>query len=313
MGQLTVDQATGLRGDLRGSPARRRKEALIKAGFQLTAVLSILISALIIVSLIGGAITFLRDIPLSKLLDAGWFPRRGMFDIRTLVVGTVLVSVIAMLVAAPLGLGAAISLSEYSPRRVRRLLKPILEILAGIPSVVLGFFAISFVTPSVVQKLVPGAAFFNLAAAGVCVGILTLPIVASIAEDALRAVPMSLREASFGLGGKKMATTLRVVFPAAISGIVASLIIGLSRAIGETMVVTIAAGATGGSLFSTNIFQPGQTMTAAMAALGAGTDQVVGTGATSQSLYFIGLLLFLMTFALNLFGEAFVRRVRQRY
>jgi phosphate transport system permease protein len=156
-------------------------------------------------------------------------------------------------------------------------------------------------------------AFFNMASAGIAVGILTLPLVASVAEDAMRAVPMSLREAAYGLGGKKLSVTLRVVFPAAISGIVAALVIGGSRAIGETMVVAIASGATGGSMFSWDIWQPGQTMTAAMAALGAGTDQVKGADAAFQSLYFVGLLLFGVTLTLNMMGAGFVRRVREKY
>ena len=299
--------------DLRGSPQRRRKETVIKAAFGAAGVISVLVSLAIVLSLLDGALEFLTGVDLATLWVDGWFPRRELFDIKTLVAGTLIVAGIAMVVAAPLGLGAAIYLSEYARPRTRRVLKPVLEVLAGVPSVVLGFFAISFVTPSLIQKLWPEASFFNLASAGVCVGILTLPIVASVAEDALRAVPMSLREASYGLGGRKMTTTVRVVLPAAISGVVAALIIGVSRAIGETMVVAIAAGATGGSLFSVDVMKPGQTMTAAMAALGAGTDQVVGADAAFQSLYFVGLLLFLMTLALNLVGEIFVGRVRERY
>jgi phosphate transport system permease protein len=308
-GRLSTVVVTDLQGDRR----RLRKESAIKAVFLTAAVLSIAISVGIVLSLLDGALGFLGKVELGTLWAEGWFPRQGLFDLRTLLVGTFIVAGIAMVVATPVGLGAAIYLSEYARPGIRRVLKPILEILAGIPSVVLGFFAISFVTPSVIQKLKPDASFFNLLASGICVGILTVPIVASVTEDALRAVPGSLREASYGLGSRKMATSVRVVVPAAVSGIVAALIIGLSRAIGETMVVAIASGATGGSLFSTNVFGPGQTMTAAMAALGAGTDQVVGSDAASQSLYFIGLLLFVMTLALNLFGEIFVRRVRQRY
>ncbi len=150
-------------------------------------------------------------------------------------------------------------------------------------------------------------------AAGIAVGILTIPIIASVTEDALRAVPLALREASFGLGAQRSQTTFRVVFPTGISGIVAALILGISRAIGETMVVAIAAGATGGSLFTTNAFRPGQTMTAAMAAQAAGTDSVKGAALTFQSLFFVGMLLFLITLALNLVADRFVRRVRQRY
>lgn len=313
MSQMTMEPGPIGLEHLRGDPRRRKKEGAIRGAFLGTALITLLISAGILVALLDGAVSFLTQAELSSLWSEGWFPRRGLFDLRTVVVGTFLVAGIAMVIAAPLGLGAAIYLSEYARPRVRRVLKPILEVLAGIPSVVLGFFAISFVTPSVIQRLNPEAAFFNLAAAGVCVGILTIPIVASISEDALRAVPQALREAAYGLGGKKMSVCVRVVIPAAVSGLVAALIIGISRAIGETMVVAIASGATGGSLFGLDIFDRGQTLTAAMAALGAGTDQVVGDDAASVSLYFLGTLLFFMTLTLNVIGERFVRRVRQRY
>lgn len=299
--------------DLTGDRRRHRKENSIRAAFMGAGAVSVLISVGIVYALADGAVDFLSKVEMSTLWTDGWFPRRGDFDVKTLVVGTFLVAGIAMAFAAPLGLGAAIYLSEYAPPRVRKLLKPILEVLAGIPSVVLGFFAISFITPSVLQAIKSDIAFFNILAAGIGVGILTIPIVASVAEDALRSVPMSLREASYGLGSRKMATTLKIVFPAAVSGIVAALIIGVSRAIGETMVVAVASGATGGSLFSLDIFGSGSTLTAAMAALGAGTDQVVGDNAASVSLYFLGLLLFVMTLVLNFLGEALVRRLRQDY
>jgi phosphate transport system permease protein len=221
--------------------------------------------------------------------------------------------VIAMLVAAPLGLGAALYLSEYAGRRVRRWLKPILEVLAGIPSVVMAYFVISFISPDIVQRIFTSATFFNMLGAGIGVGLLVTPIVASVAEDALHAVPASLREASVGLGARRKATSLRVVFPAAISGIVAALILGLSRAIGETLVVTIAAGATGGSAFNLNPLQPGQTMTAAMASLATGSDQVKGGSAAFPSLFFVGTLLFFLTLALNVVSDRFVRRLRRRY
>jgi phosphate transport system permease protein len=218
-----------------------------------------------------------------------------------------------MVVAAPLGLGAAIYLSEYARPRARRWLKPALEVLAGIPSVVLGYFALTWISPNIVQRLNPHAGVFSMAAAGIGVGILVTPLVASVTEDAMRAVPHALREASYGLGAKKATTVSRVVFPAAASGIMASLILGLSRAIGETMVVAMAAGAVGGSLFQVNPFQPGQTMTAAMSALAIGSDQVAGSTNAFQSLFFLGLLLFLMTLALNLISDRFVRKVREKY
>jgi phosphate transport system permease protein len=299
--------------DLQGTPGRQRKETAVRALLLSCAGLSIVISALIVVSLARESLTFVTQVELAQLFADGWFPRRGVYDIRTIFVGSLLVTVVAMLVAAPLGLGAAVYLAEYARPRVRQVLKPVLEVLAGIPSVVLGFFALAFISPQVVQRLVSEATQFNLAAAGIGVGILTIPLVASIAEDAMRAVPDSLREASYGMGARKVTTSVRVVIPAAVSGLVAALIVAVSRAIGETMVVFIAAGATGGSLFSTDLFRPGQTMTAAMASQAAGTDQVVGEGLTFQSLFFVGLVLFVLTLLLNLFADRFVRRVRQRY
>jgi len=274
---------------------------------------SVVISALIIVSLLGEAISFLGQIELDQLTEIGWFPRRGLYDISTLIVGSLLVTALAMLVATPLGLLAAIYLSEYARPRVRRVLKPALEILAGIPSVVIGFFALAFISPEIVKSVFGDASLFNLAAAGLGVGVLIIPLVASISEDAMRAVPSSLREASYGLGARKVTTSVRVVIPAAVSGIVAALIVAVSRAIGETMVVAIAAGASGGSLFTLDIAGGGQTLTAAMASLATGTDQVKGASAAFQSLFFIGLVLFTITLILNIVADRFVRRVRQRY
>jgi phosphate transport system permease protein len=285
----------------------------VRAIFQAAAIFSVLVSAAIVLSLIGRAVGFLLEIDLSQLWADGWFPRRGRFDLRTIVWHTIVVSVIAMVVAAPLGLGAAMYLSEYASPRSRRVLKPVIEVLAGIPSVVLGFFALKFITPNVLATLFPGTQQSNLLAAGIGVGILIIPLVASVSEDAMAAVPPALREAAYGLGAQKWRTSISVVFPAALSGIVASLILGLSRAIGETMVVAIAAGATGGSLFQVSPLNGGQTMTGAMASLAIGSDQVVGEAGTFDSLFFVGLLLFMMTLSLNIASERFVKRFRQRY
>lgn len=299
---------------LRGNAARRRRESTVRWLFFGAAAFSIVVSLLIIASLLEGTIDFLRTAPLSTLWnDSGWFPRRDLFDIKTIVAGTLLVSFVAILIAGPIGLGAAIYLSEYARPRARKSLKPILEILAGIPSVVMGYFALTFISPTVIQTFNPSAPRFNVAAAGIGVGILIIPLMATVTEDALHAVPQSLREASYGLGSRKRGTALRVVVPAAVSGVVAALILSLSRAIGETLVVSIAAGATGGSEFSLNIFAPGQTMTAAMTALATGSDQVRGAGAAFASLFFVGMLLFFMTLGLNILSERFVRRVRRRY
>jgi phosphate transport system permease protein len=299
--------------DLRIAPGRRRREAVVRILFLAASALSIVISAGIILTLIGNAVSFVVRVDPTALVTDGWFPRRDMYDIATIVAGTLVISAIAMVVAAPLGIGAAIYLSEYAGSRARRLLKPILEVLAAIPSVVLGFFALAFLSPTLVQALFPGAPLFNMLSAGIAVGILITPLVASIAEDAMHAVPSYLREASYGLGARRRTTSIRVVVPAAVSGIVAALILGVSRAIGETMIVAMAAGATGGSLFNLNPLDQGQTMTAAMTALAIGSDQVRGAELTFESLYFVGMLLFFFTFVLNVISDAFVRRVRRRY
>ena len=298
--------------DLRGAGPRRRREFTVRIVFMAAATVSILISLLIILSLIGRAGAFLLQVDPAALIERGWFPRRDLYGIPTLVAGTLVVAGIGMAVATPLGLGAAVYLAEYASPGVRRTLKPILEVLAGIPSVVLGYFAITFLSPTIVQVVCPGAAVFNMASAGIAVGILITPLIASVAEDALYAVPSSLREASYGLGARKRTTSLRVVFPAAISGIVAALILGVSRAIGETMIVAIAAGASGGSLFEINPCQTGQTMTAAMTALAIGSEQVRGADLAFPSLFFVGLLLFIFTLGLNLIADAYVRRVRRQ-
>jgi phosphate transport system permease protein len=298
---------------MRGSKRRHRKERAVRTAFQGAAILGLVISIAIVLALIEQAIRWLFDIHLGWLWAEGWFPRANEFDVLTIFAGTVMVAVIAMLVAAPLGLGAAAYLSEYASPRVRRTLKPILETLASIPSVVLGYFALQVINPELVRKIFTSAGTFNLLAAGVAVGILTIPLVASVAEDAMHAVPNALREGAYGIGARRMTVTLRVVFPAAVSGIVASLILGFSRAVGETMIVAIAAGATGGAPRSFNPLERGQTMTGAISSLAIGSDQVRGSGFAFDALYFVGLLLFAITFVLNVVSERFVRRVRSRY
>lgn len=304
--------------DLTGDRKRLRREARVRGVLALATLFTVAVSVAIVLSLVFEAASFLRQLAaeeggLGSLLADGWFPRRNRFDLRTIVWHTVMVSLIAMVVATPLGLGAAMYLSEYARPRTRRILKPILEVLAGVPSVVIGFFALRFITPELLVPVFPTIQLSNLLAAGIGVGILIVPLVASVSEDAMRAVPRSLREASYGLGAKKWHTSLRVVFPAALSGIVAALILGVSRAIGETMVVAIAAGATGGSLLTLNPLTGGQTMTGAMASLAIGSDQVAGSNVAFQSLFFVGLLLFVLTFALNIVSNRIVRRFRQRY
>lgn len=299
--------------DLRGSPRRRRRERAVRLLLFCAATFSIVVSALIVLSLVREAWTFVTQVEWGRVWTSGWFPRRGDYDVKTLAAGTLIVTVIAMVIAGPIGLGTAVYLSEYASPRVRRVVKPIVEILAGIPSVVIGFFALSFIGPEIVQRFREGTPQTTLAAAGIGVGILIIPLVASVSEDAMRAVPRSLREAAYGMGARKATAVCRVVVPAAVSGLVAAFILAVSRAIGETMVVFIAAGRTGGALFTTDPFEGGLTMTAAMATQASGTDNVVGEGLTFQSLFFVGMLLFVVTLTLNLIADRFVRRVRQRY
>jgi phosphate transport system permease protein len=296
-----------------GSAARRRSEGLVRLVLTTGGLISIGVSIAIVVSLAYEAILFLRSIDLSQLVAPGWFPRRGMFDLLTLFLGTAMVAGIAMLLAAPIGLLTAVYISEYASPRTRRTVKPILEILAGIPSVVLGFFALTCISPPLVQAIFPPAQGFHFLAAVLGVGSLTVPLVASISEDAMRAVPRSLREASYGLGARRLTTTFRVVLPAAISGVMAAMILAVSRTIGETMVVAVAAGATGGSLRTINPLGPGQTLTAAMASLATGSDQVTGNSSAYLSLFFLGLVLFGVTLLLNVVADVFVRRTRQKY
>ena len=304
--QLTLE-------DLKLAPARRRRERVIGALFFMSATLAIVISVAIVLSLLGDTITFIQGIDTGALLAEVWQPRSGEYGLATIVSGTLVIAVIAMLVATPLGLGAAIYLAEYASPRARGWLKPILEILATIPSVVLGFFALTVLSPALIQNVCPGnTPVFTMASAGVAVGILITPLIASISEDAMYAVPNSLREASYGLGASKRTTSIRIVVPAAVSGIVASLIVAFSRAVGETMIVSLAAGGVGGAVFSLNPCLPGQTMTGAMTVIAIGSD-AVGGGVAFQSLFFVGLLLFFTTLVLNLISESFVRRMRKGY
>ncbi len=301
--------------DLQGSTRRRARERTMRLVFQAAAVTSVVISALILFVLFRGAIQFLNsiDFDFGKLSDTGWFPRRERFDLRTIVVGSIVVGSVAMVVAVPFGLGTAIYLAEYARPSVRRIIKPIVEVLAGMPSVVIGLFAIKFIAPNVVSKFFDPTQNLNMLVAGLGIGILVIPIMASVSEDALSAVPGSLREASYGCGAKKVSTVTKVVLPAAVSGLVAAFIIAISRAIGETMVATMAGGAADTVPWKgASPLEPGMTMTAAMTNAVGGTDQAA-TGAPFQVLFLVGLLLFLVTLLLNTIGDRFVRRVRQQY
>jgi phosphate transport system permease protein len=304
--------------DLSGDPRRRAHDRRMQRLLGSSACITIIISALILFVLARGSIDFFRSIgwDFSVLRDSskapGWFPRRERFDLITIVMGSVLMGSIAMLVAVPLGLGTAVYLSEFAPTRVRKILKPVVEVLAGIPSVIVGYFALKFIAPNIVDPIFSPDQSRNMVVAGLAIGVLVIPIMASISEDALRAVPSSLREASYGIGARKSTTTIRIVLPAAVSGIVAAFIIAISRAIGETMVAAMAGGRDGSGPRVLDPLEPGLTMTAAMTNAAGGTDQV-NSGAPFQVLFFVGLLLFMMTMGLNVIGDRFVQRVRQQY
>lgn len=307
--------------DLRGDRRRMRTDGATRHLMFAAALTSVVVSALIVFTLFREAWTFvsglLETVGLGALFDRGaapgWYPRNDRFDLLTIIAGTLQVSVISVAVAAPLGLGAAIFLSEYASPRLRRWVKPVLEVLAGIPSVVFGFFALRVLGPDLVKPLFGTAQTTSLLVTGVAIGFLVTPLMASISEDALRAVPLSLREASTGLGARRSTTVVKVVLPAAVSGIVAALIISVSRAVGETMVAALASGRLGQSPRTYDPTEPGLTMTAAMAQLAQGSDQVVGSGLAFQSLFFVGALLFVMTLVLNMFAARVVSRVRARY
>ncbi len=239
-----------------------------------------------------------------------WNPQIGRFGIWSLLNSTFMTSTIAMVVALPLGLSIAIYLSEYATHRARSFLKPILEVLAGVPTVVYGYFALTFMTP--LLRTILGrdvVEIYNTASGGIVIGILIIPLVSSMSEDALSAVPRALREASYGLGATKLETALRVVVPAAISGIVAAFMIAISRAIGETMIVAIAAGA--GPNFTFNPFQPAETMTGHIVRISGG--DLSYDSIDYNSIFAIGLLLFLITLSLNIISQRVVRRFREVY
>jgi len=239
-----------------------------------------------------------------------WNPQIGKFGIWALANSTLLTSVVAILVALPLGLSAAIYLSEYASERARKILKPVLEVLAGVPTVVYGYFALNFMTPLLRNIFGSGVVeIYNTASAGIVIGILILPLVSSMSEDALSAVPRSLREAAYGLGATKLETAIKVVVPAAFSGIAAAVIVAISRAIGETMIVAIAAGA--GPAFTFNPFKAAETMTGHIVRISGG--DLSYDSIDYNSLFAIGLMLFLMTLGLNIISQRVVKHFREEY
>jgi phosphate transport system permease protein len=289
----------------------KRVEFLIEWVLFLCALVSIGTTIGIIVVLAVETIAFLREVPvLEFLFGTEWTPlfATPRFGVLPLVVGTILVSLIAMLVALPMGLLSAIYLSEYADPRVRRAVKPVLEILAGVPTVVYGYFALLFVTP-MLQRFIPGLSGFNALGPGIVMGIMILPLVSSLAEDAMQGVPRGLREGSYALGATRMQTSIRVVVPAAFSGITAAFILAASRAIGETMIVAIAAGQQPRLTWNPTV--PIETMTAYIVQVSLG-DTPQGT-LEYRTIFAVGTLLFLGTFGLNLASAWLRERYREEY
>ena len=294
----------------RNSRSREVRERVIKLFLMACAYLSILTTFGIVVVLFEETVRFFLDVSIVEFLTSTqWAPPRGAFGILPLVYGTLMATLIAISVALPVGLLTAIYLSEYAPTSLRRWLKPALEILAGVPTVVYGYFALTFITPFFRDTIFPGIGSFNALGAGLIMGVMIIPTVASVSEDAIYAVPRSLREGAYGLGATRRETATRIVVPAALSGIVAAVILGVSRAIGETMVVTIAMGAQAN--FGGSPLESMQAMTAYIV-------QVVGgetprESITFKSIFAVGSALFLITLTLNLVSYWFVRRFREIY
>lgn len=291
--------------------ARRVVEFGVERTLFLCAAGSVLVTGGIVLVLLFETVAFLRDVPVAEFLfGTVWTPLffEKHFGVLPLVSGTILTSAVAMVVALPAGLLTAVYLSEYAATRVRRVVRPVLEVLAGVPTVVYGYFALQFVTP-LLQGLVPGLAGFNALSPGIVMGIMILPLVSSLSEDALHSVPNGLREGAYALGSTRLQTSLRVVVPAAVSGISAAAILAISRAVGETMIVAIAAGQQPRLTLDPRV--PVETMTAYIVQVSLG-DTPAGT-LEYRTIFAVGMLLFLSTFALNMVSIWLRNRFREEY
>lgn len=278
----------------------------------ITALVSVLATIGIVFTLIFETFEFFRRVPFfDYILGTEWLPFSGTspsYGVLPLIIGTLKVTGIAIVVAVPLGLAAAIYLSEYASDNVRRVVKPILEVLAGVPTIVYGFFALTFVTP-LLQEVIPGLKIFNAISPGIVVGIMILPTIASLSEDAMSSVPKSMREGALALGSTKLEVALKVVLPAALSGILASVVLGISRAIGETMIVSLAGGST--PKFDGEITDSIQTMTAYIVQVSTGD---AGYGTTIYySIYAVGFTLFIFTLLMNLLAGYISKKFREEY
>jgi len=294
---------------------RSRGEQAIKVALLAAALVSVATTVLIVLSLLRETIAFFGDVPVGDyLFGTKWTPLlhedQQSFGVVPLITGTLYLTAIGLLVAIPLGLLCAIYLAEYASPRVRKVVKPVLELLAGVPTIVFGYFALTFFTPNVLRDALHiEVNTFNALSAGIILGLLVLPTIASVAEDAMSAVPASLREGAFGLGANKLQVSTRVVFPAALSGIVAALVLGASRAVGETVIILIAGGQR--AQLGIDPTQSYQSMAAFIAATSRGD---IPTGSIEfETIFVVGFTLFVMTLALNAISIRFVRKYRQVY
>jgi phosphate transport system permease protein len=293
---------------------RSRFEAGVKIALIGASLVSVVTTLCIVGSLLFETIAFFGEVPVFDFLfGTKWSPtfagEQASFGVLPLLWGTIYLSLIALVVAIPLGLLCAIYLSEYAPPRVRKTIKPVLELLAGVPTIVFGYFALTFFTPSILQALGIEVGVYNALSAGLIMGLLVLPTIASVAEDAMSAVPQSLREGAFGLGANRMQVSLRIVFPAALSGIVAALVLGASRAIGETVLVLVAGGQSPN--LGIDPRESFQTMSAFIASIARGD---IPTGSIEyKTIFAVGFTLFVLTFVLNLISIRLVRKYRQVY
>ena len=297
---------------LRGTANRRISETAIQWALAGCAILSLFTTVGIVLVLFEQAFQFFRQVPVANfLLGTKWTAlfKNGEFGVLPLVAGTLFISALAMVIAIPLGIMASIYLSEYASGRARAVLKPCLELLAGVPTIVYGYFALTFITPRILKPLNPDTSPYNVLAGAIAVGVMVLPMIASLSEDAIRAVPQSLREAAYGVGATKLEVSTRVVVPAALSGIVSAIILAVSRAIGETMIVALATGSK--AQLSSDPFLPMQAMTGYIVQVLSG--DVVQGSTVYHSLFAVGLLLFCMTLAMNIFSNWFVSRFREEY
>jgi len=297
--------------DMKRKRSRVIRERLIEALLFLAASVSVLTTAGIVYVLVSESVEFFRHVPLWDFLtDTQWTPLfdDAHFGILVLLSGTLTSSLVALSVAIPLGTTIAIYLSEFASHRVRETAKPMLELLGGVPTIIYGYFALLFVTP-LLQVLIPSLPGFNLLAAGLVMGVMIIPYVSSISEDAMRAVPMSLREGAYAMGSTRLQTALRVVVPAAFSGIAAAYILGISRAVGETMILAVAAGMQPN--LTMNPLEPAATITAFIVQVALGDLPHGSIG--YQTIFAAGLTLMLMTLAFNLLGFWLRRRFREAY